>query len=139
MASARIHSTFTPAALLASAAWASQENASVFKIGTDVTIEAGTRVKRVVALGGQVTVNGTVDGDVVAVGASVVLGKRALVVTGRDQDRALSLLTLLREHGLGVPQVTEVMHELVARGLPVETIAVTVDEGVEEAWKILNS
>lgn len=63
----------------ASAAWASQENASVFKIGTDVTIEAGTRVKRVVALGGQVTVNGTVDGDVVAVGASVVLGKRALV------------------------------------------------------------
>jgi len=28
------------------------------------------------------------------------LGKRALVVTGRDQDRAFSLLTLLREHGL---------------------------------------
>lgn len=63
----------------ASAAWASQENASIFKIGTDVTVEAGTRVKRVIALGGQVTVNGTVDGDVVAVGASVVLGKRSLV------------------------------------------------------------
>jgi hypothetical protein len=63
----------------ATAAGASQENASIFKIGTDVTVEAGTRVKRVVTVGGQVTVNGTVDGDVVAVGASVVLGKRALV------------------------------------------------------------
>ncbi len=45
----------------------------------------------------------------------------------------------LRKHGLGVPQVTEVCHELIARGLPVERIAVTVDEGVEEVWKILNS
>jgi len=44
----------------------------------------------------------------------------------------------LREHGLGVPQVTEVAHELVARGVTVDRIPVTVEEGVEEAWKILN-
>ncbi|MDY7077451.1 MAG: energy-coupling factor transporter ATPase [Chloroflexota bacterium] len=45
----------------------------------------------------------------------------------------------LHEHGLGVPQVTEVAHELVSRGLKVERIPVTVEEGVEEVWKILNS
>ena len=45
----------------------------------------------------------------------------------------------LREYGLGVPQVTEVAHELVARGVEVEHIPVTVEEGVEEVWKILNS
>ncbi len=45
----------------------------------------------------------------------------------------------LREYGLGVPQVTEVIHELVARGVEVEHIPVTVEEGVEEVWKILNS
>jgi hypothetical protein len=44
----------------------------------------------------------------------------------------------LRAHGLGVPQVTEVAHELVARGVAVDRIPVTVEEGVEEAWKILN-
>jgi len=45
----------------------------------------------------------------------------------------------LRQHGLGVPQVTEVAHELVARGMKVERIPVTVEEGIEEVWKILNS
>jgi len=45
----------------------------------------------------------------------------------------------LREHGLGVPQVTEVIHELIARGIKVEQIPVTVEEGAEEVWKILNS
>jgi len=45
----------------------------------------------------------------------------------------------LREYGLGVPQVTEVIHELIARDVKVEHIPVTVEEGVEEVWKILNS
>jgi energy-coupling factor transport system ATP-binding protein len=45
----------------------------------------------------------------------------------------------LRQHGLGVPQVTEVAHELVARDMKVERIPVTVEEGIEEVWKILNS
>lgn len=44
----------------------------------------------------------------------------------------------LRAYGLGVPQVTEVAHELIARGVAVDRIPVTVEEGVEEAWKILN-
>jgi hypothetical protein len=45
----------------------------------------------------------------------------------------------MREHGLGVPQVTEVMHALNARDIQVDRIAVTIDEGEEEVWKILNS
>ena len=45
----------------------------------------------------------------------------------------------LHKHGLGVPQVTEIAHELVARGLKVEHIPVTVEEGVKEVWKILSS
>ncbi len=45
----------------------------------------------------------------------------------------------LREYGLGVPQITEVAHALSARGIALETIPLTVAEGVEEVWKILNS
>ncbi len=45
----------------------------------------------------------------------------------------------LRRHGLGVPQVTEVAHELMARGISLESIPLTVAEGVEEVWKILSS
>jgi energy-coupling factor transport system ATP-binding protein len=45
----------------------------------------------------------------------------------------------LRQYGLGVPQVTEVAHELISRNIPVERIPVTVEEGVEEIWKTLNS
>jgi len=45
----------------------------------------------------------------------------------------------LRQHGLGVPQITEVAHTLIARGIAVEQIPVKVEEGVEGIWKILNS
>ncbi|RLC72862.1 MAG: energy-coupling factor transporter ATPase [Chloroflexi bacterium] len=45
----------------------------------------------------------------------------------------------LAEYGLGVPQVTEVMHELKARGEEVDTTVLTVAEAEEEIWKILNS
>ena len=45
----------------------------------------------------------------------------------------------LAEYGLGVPQVTEVMHELKARGKEVDTTVLTVAEAEEEIWKILNS
>ncbi len=45
----------------------------------------------------------------------------------------------LFQHGLNVPQVTQVAHDLRARGIGVERVPVTVDEGVEEIWKILSS
>lgn len=46
---------------------------------------------------------------------------------------------LLRVYGLGVPQITEVMHELKQRGLPVNDHCVSVPEAEEQVWKILNS
>ncbi len=45
----------------------------------------------------------------------------------------------LRAAGLGVPQVTQVMHGLRARRLPVDDRCVTVEQAEEQVWKILSS
>jgi hypothetical protein len=55
------------------------EARSVFKIGSDVVIEVGQKVRNVVAIGGQITINGKVDNHVVAIGGSAVLTKTAFV------------------------------------------------------------
>ncbi len=52
---------------------------SIIKIGSDVTIEEGQRVGSVVAIGGQITVDGAVEKSVTAIGGSVVLTKTAVV------------------------------------------------------------
>ena len=61
------------------------------------------------------------------------------VVMGGTTRGIFSQPEKLRQHGLGVPQVTEVAHALLAHDIEVEQIPVTVEEGVEEIWKILNS
>ena len=65
--------------LTAFAAGAQAENITIFKIGEDVTIEEGTRANHVLTINGQITIAGTVEGNVVAVGDSVVLARRAVV------------------------------------------------------------
>jgi len=60
------------------AAWASEDK-SIIKIGSDVTIESGMKVRNVVTIGGQITIGGVVDNNVVAIGGSVVLTKTAVV------------------------------------------------------------
>jgi len=55
------------------------EDRNIIKIGSDVTIESGMKVRNVVTIGGQITVDGAVDNNVVAVGGSVVLTKKAVV------------------------------------------------------------
>lgn len=45
----------------------------------------------------------------------------------------------LVQHGLGIPQITEIVHELAHRGKIPPTTALTVQEGKEVIWKILNS
>jgi energy-coupling factor transport system ATP-binding protein len=45
----------------------------------------------------------------------------------------------LRRHGMALPKVTEVAHELYHRGIAVEGVPLTVAEGVEAIWKTLNS
>jgi len=55
------------------------ENANVVKIGSDITIEEGTKVRNVLTVGGQITVDGFVENHVVAVGGSVVLTQSAVI------------------------------------------------------------
>ena len=55
------------------------ESSNIVKIGSDVTIEEGTKVHNVLAIGGQVTVDGVVENNIVAVGGSVVLTGKAVV------------------------------------------------------------
>ena len=65
--------------LFSSGAPCRAENTNIVKIGGDVTIAEGNKVKNAVAVGGQITVNGTVTGHVLAIGGSVVLTRTALV------------------------------------------------------------
>ncbi|MGD0274624.1 MAG: hypothetical protein ABSB79_00985 [Syntrophales bacterium] len=55
------------------------DKSCVVKIGSDVVIDRTMTVKHVVAIGGQVTVEGTVEGDIVAIGGSIVLTGEAVV------------------------------------------------------------
>ena len=64
---------------VASGAMASNNEKSVIRIGKDVAIEKGQRVRSVLAVGGQITIHGTVEDSVMAVGGSVVLTKTAVV------------------------------------------------------------
>jgi hypothetical protein len=65
------------AVLTSSDAWASPK--SLFRIGSDVTVEEGKTVDHAVVVWGQLTVDGSVKGHAVAIGGSIVLGKGASV------------------------------------------------------------
>ena len=70
------------AALLLSLALATPsraENTNVVKIGGDITIAEGQKVKNALAVGGQITVHGTLEGHAMAIGGSVVLTRTARV------------------------------------------------------------
>ncbi|MCE5283095.1 MAG: polymer-forming cytoskeletal protein [Deltaproteobacteria bacterium] len=58
---------------------AASEVKSIVRLGSDVTIEAGQKALNVTAIGGQITVMGTVENNVVAIGGSVVLTRTAVV------------------------------------------------------------
>jgi hypothetical protein len=65
--------------LVGPAAVGAAEDKSIVKIGSDVTIEAEQKVRNVITIGGQITVSGSVENNVVAIGGSVVLTKTAVV------------------------------------------------------------
>lgn len=67
-----------------------------------------------------------------------VMDDGRVVMSGTTRE-VFSQPEKLRDHGLNVPQVTQVAHDLRARGIGVDRMPVTVEEGVEEVWKILNS
>jgi hypothetical protein len=58
---------------------AGAESPNIVKIGSDITVEEGTKVNNVLSIGGQVTVDGVVENNIVAVGGSVVLSGKAVV------------------------------------------------------------
>ncbi|MEN6488426.1 MAG: hypothetical protein ABFD66_06030 [Smithella sp.] len=57
----------------------SAEAKSIFKIGSDVNVKQDQAVDTVIGIGGQVTVQGLVEEDVIAVGGSVVLANTSIV------------------------------------------------------------
>jgi hypothetical protein len=65
--------------LLGLATGAASETTSIVKINSDVVIEESVTVRNVVVFGGQITVNGTVEQNVVAIGGSAVLTRTAVV------------------------------------------------------------
>jgi len=67
-----------------------------------------------------------------------VMDQGRVVMSGTARE-VFSQAGRLRELGLGVPQVTEVAQELMARGIRVQRIPLTVAEGAEELWRALSS
>ncbi|OGI12030.1 MAG: hypothetical protein A2Y40_07850 [Candidatus Margulisbacteria bacterium GWF2_35_9] len=55
------------------------ESKDIIKFGTNVEVEEGLQVSSAISIGGDAIINGTVDEDVVSIGGSVVLGKKAIV------------------------------------------------------------
>lgn len=58
---------------------AGAEGRTIVRFGNDVVVEEGMRVRDAVVIGGDITVNGVVEHDVVAVAGSVTLGSEAVV------------------------------------------------------------
>ncbi|MFO7742672.1 MAG: energy-coupling factor ABC transporter ATP-binding protein, partial [Anaerolineae bacterium] len=67
-----------------------------------------------------------------------VMDEGRVVMNGTTRE-VFSQPEQLFDHGLDVPQVTRVAHDLKGRQINVSRIPVTVEEGVEEIWKILSS
>ena len=65
--------------LLCSVTAVRAESANIVKIGSDVTIEEGQKVRNVLVIGGQVTIDGVVENHVVVVSGSIVLTNSAIV------------------------------------------------------------
>jgi hypothetical protein len=57
--------------------WA--DSSTIIKMGKDIVVESGTKVGSVISLGGQITIDGTVDGYAIAIGNSIVLSRDAIV------------------------------------------------------------
>jgi len=58
---------------------ASAEAGNIYKFGDNITIAAGQTADNVVAIGGQITVNGLVEQNVLAIAGSVILTRKAVV------------------------------------------------------------
>ena len=66
----------------------------------------------------------------------VVMEQGGIVFDGAPRE-VFTQVELLKEMGLGVPQVTELMHELKGKGLPVQTNILTLEEAEAELVRVL--
>jgi energy-coupling factor transport system ATP-binding protein len=66
----------------------------------------------------------------------IVMDKGRVVLDGTPVEVFREADTL-RELGLGLPQVTELMHELKAKGLAVNTDILTVEAAEEEIARVM--
>jgi energy-coupling factor transport system ATP-binding protein len=72
------------------------------------------------------------------VGRIYVMDDGQVVMSGTTRE-VYSQPEELLSHGLNVPQVTQVAQKLRTRGVRLHRVPVTVEEGVEEIWKISRS
>lgn len=77
--------------------------------------------------------------DVARLAKRLVVMHRGRVVADGPVREVFRMTDLLRETGLGVPQVTELMHELARRGKDVKTDVLTVEEAKVELLRLLRS
>ena len=75
--------------------------------------------------------------DVARLAKRLVVMHRGRVVADGPVREVFRMTDLLRETGLGVPQVTELMHELARRGKDVRTDVLTVEEAKVELLRLL--
>ncbi len=75
--------------------------------------------------------------DVARLCSRLIVMEHGGIVLDGTPKQVFSQIDRLREMGLGVPQVTEVMHELKRRGLPVQTDVLTLEEAEAELLRVL--
>jgi len=75
--------------------------------------------------------------DVARLAKRLVVMHKGKVVADGPVREVFRMTDLLKEVGLGVPQVTEVMHELARRGKDVRTDVLTVEEAKAELLRLL--
>ncbi|MGE5573425.1 MAG: energy-coupling factor transporter ATPase [Bacteroidota bacterium] len=77
--------------------------------------------------------------DVARLAKRLVVMHEGRVVADGPVREVFSMTDLLRETGLGVPQVTELMHELARRGKQVRTDVLTVEDAKAELLRLFRS
>ncbi len=75
--------------------------------------------------------------DVARMATRLIVMEHGGVVFDGPPREVFAQVDRLKEMGLGVPQVTELMHELHSRGLPVQTNILTLDEAEAELVRAL--
>lgn len=75
--------------------------------------------------------------DVARLVERIVVMERGTIALDGSPSEVFAQATRLQEMGLGVPQVTELMHELKAQGLEVNTDIFRIEEAEEEIIKVL--